>query len=299
MARRSDAIQLNMRPRLKLDIGFNDLLSVFAPVFDKRQKLRTEVVRRFGGERAVVVGFSARTLFDAALMALNLPAGSGAILSAVNIETMFTIVESHSLNVTGLDLVADTLLPSPQALNAALQATAARVVVIAQLYGAISPLNEIAEVCRRHGAVLIEDAAQAFSGDFHKGDPDADISLFSFGPIKRATALGGVVAVMRNREHAAAMEAILARWPVKPEGWLRMRALKIAGLKAISPPLIYGLLLRMIAWAGKDADAWIGRAARGFGPGDILPQIRFQPPRSLLRLLARRLGQRSTPSGSL
>ncbi|MEO7318884.1 MAG: DegT/DnrJ/EryC1/StrS family aminotransferase [Chthoniobacteraceae bacterium] len=281
-----------MQPRHKLDIAVADLLSVFAPVFDAPQTLSAEAAMRFGGERPAVVGFSARTLFDAALTALEIPAGSGAIMSAVNIETMFTIAESHELKVTGLDLAMGTLLPSPQALEAALRATAARLVVIAQLYGAVSPLNEFADVCRRHGAMLIEDASQAFSGDFHKGDPDADISLFSFGPIKRATALGGAVAAMRSREHAAAMEAILARWPVKPERWLRMRALKIAGLKAISPPLIYGLLLRLIALLRKDADALIGRAARGFGPGDILTQIRFQPPRSLLRLLARRLGQR-------
>ena len=213
-------------------------------------------------------------------------------MSAVNIETMFTIAESHGLKVHALDLSTETLLPSPQALAAALRKTAARVVVLAQLYGAVSPLDEMADVCRRHGAVLIEDAAQAFSGDFHRGDPGADLSLFSFGPIKRATALGGAVAVVRHREHAVALEAILARWPVQPERWLRMRALKIAVLKASSHPLIYGLLIRMILAAGKDADAMIGRAARGFGSGDILPQIRLQPPRSLLRLLARRLGQR-------
>ena len=281
-----------MQPRLKLDIGFDDLLSVFTPLPASPQKLKEEIAARFGGERPVVAGFSARTLFDAALTALNLPAGGTAIMSAVNIETMFTIAESHALKVKALDISTATLLPSPQDLDAALRATAARVVVIAQLYGAVSPLDQIADVCRRHTAVLIEDAAQAFCGDFHKGDRDADISLFSFGPIKRATALGGALAVVRSRKHAAAMEAILARWPVKAERSLRMRALKIAALKAISHPSIYGLLIRMIALAGKDPDAVIGRAARGFEAGDILQQIRFQPPRTLLRLLARRLGQR-------
>ena len=281
-----------MQPRLKLDVGFDDLISVFAPVCDDPQRLKEQVATRFGGERSVVVGFSVRTLFDAALTMLGARAGSVAMMSAVNIQTMFTIAESHGLRVAALDLLPETLLPSPQALDAALHATAARIVVIAQLYGAVSPLRELAEVCRRHGAVLIEDAAQAFSGDFHKGDPDADISLFSFGPIKRATALGGGLAVMRHREQADALEAILARWPVKPERWLRLRALKIAGLKAVSGPAIYGLIVRTIALAGKDPDALIGRAARGFGAGEILGQIRFQPPRSLLRLLARRLAQK-------
>ncbi len=280
-----------MQPRLKLDVGFDDLLSVFAPVFDDPRRLTEQVALRFGGERSVVAGLSVRTLFDAALTMLGARAGGVALMSAVNIETMFTIAENHGLRVAALDLLPGTLLPSPQTLDAALRATAARIVVIAPLYGAVSPLRELAEVCRRHGAVLIEDAAQAYSGDFHKGDPDADLSLFSFGPIKRATALGGGLAVLRHPEQAAALAAILARWPVKPERWLRLRALKIAALKAVSAPAIYGMLLRTIALTGKDRDALIGRAARGFGRGEILAQIRFQPPRNLLRLLARRLAQ--------
>lgn len=180
-----------MKPRLKLDIGFKDLLSVFMPVAEDEASLRLNVAHSFGGDRPVVIGLSVRTLFDAALTTLipSLKTRS-IVMSAVNIETMALIAESHGLTVHAVDITPETLLPSPEGLDQALKDSGARIVVIAQLYGAVSDLSALAEVCRRHDAVLIEDAAQAFCGDFHRGDPSADLSLFSFGPVKRATALG-------------------------------------------------------------------------------------------------------------
>ncbi|WKL58779.1 DegT/DnrJ/EryC1/StrS family aminotransferase [Asticcacaulis sp. ZE23SCel15] len=281
-----------MKPRLKLDIGFKDLLSVFMPVAVDEASLRLKIAHGFGGDRPLVAGLSVRTLFDAALTTLIPELGAGSIvMSAVNIETMRMIAESHGLDVHAVDIVSETLLPTPQALEQALKDSGARIVVIAQLYGAVSDLKPLAEVCRRHEAVLIEDAAQAFCGDFHRGDPAADLSLFSFGPVKRATALGGAVAVIGAPERAEAMSAILNHWPMRGEGWLRARAVKIVGLKLASWPLIYGLIIRVLEGMGKDPDAIIGRLARGFSVGNILTQIRYRPPRALLRLLARRLGQ--------
>lgn len=281
-----------MKPRLKLDIGFKDLLSVFMPVAEDEASLRLRIAQRFGGDRPVVAGLSVRTLFDAALTVLIPECDARSIvMSAVNIETMRMIAESHGLDIHAVDIVSETLLPTPQALEAALKDSGARIVVIAQLYGAVSDLAPLAEVCRRHNAVLIEDAAQAWCGDFHRGDPAADLSLFSFGPVKRATALGGAVAVVGSPQRAEAISAILTHWPVRRDSWLRARAVKIATLKLASWPLIYGLIIRLLEGAGKDPDATIGRLARGFSGGNILEQIRYRPPRTLLRLLARRLGQ--------
>lgn len=43
----------------------------------------------------------------------------------------------------------------------------AKVVVLAHLYGTPAKMDEILEICRRHGAVLIEDAAEALSAAYH------------------------------------------------------------------------------------------------------------------------------------
>lgn len=94
-----------MKPRLKLDIGFKDLLSVFMSVAEDEASLRLDVAHSFGGDRPVVIGLSVRTLFDAALTTLipSLKARS-IVMSAVNIETMALIAESHGLTVHAVDI---------------------------------------------------------------------------------------------------------------------------------------------------------------------------------------------------
>lgn len=51
----------------------------------------------------------------------------------------------------------------------------------------------------RHGLLLWEDCAQVFTGrDGYLGHPESDAVFFSFGVIKRATALGGGLARIGN-----------------------------------------------------------------------------------------------------
>ncbi len=284
-----------MQPRLRLDIAVADLLSVFAPLPNARRRgVRdrfTAEILSFWHGRQGVVALSVRSALLAWLNVAGLAPGSTIVMSAVNIASMREIVEAEGFSVHPVDIRLDTLLPDPGDLDAALRETEARCVIIAQLFGAVSRLKAHAEVCRRHRAVLIEDAAQAFAGTFHRGDPDADVSLFSFGPIKRATALGGAVAVVRDPVVAAAMAAHQAAWPAKGEGALRGRALKYMALKGLSWPLVYGLLVRVVALMGRDPDAALGGVARGFHGGDLRAQLRFRPSLGLLRLLARRLSQ--------
>lgn len=57
----------------------------------------------------------------------------------------------------------------------------------------------IAEAAARHGLLLWEDCAQVFTGlGGYLGHPRSDATFFSFGVIKRATALGGGVARIRD-----------------------------------------------------------------------------------------------------
>ena len=55
-------------------------------------------------------------------------------------------------------------------------------------------MTPIAEAARRHGLLLWEDCALVFTGlQGYLGHPGSDAVFFSFGVIKRATALGGGV----------------------------------------------------------------------------------------------------------
>jgi perosamine synthetase len=121
------------------------------------------------------------------------------------------------------------------------------------------------------------------------GDAAADFSLFSFGPIKRFTALGGGIVVGNNQSALDHIAQTISTWPRKADAWFFQRTLKFLALKLASTPLVYTALLRTLSALGKDADALIGSIARGFQAGSITPQLEFQPSPRQQRLLFRRL----------
>ena len=272
-----------MRPRLLLDISYADLFSVFTP-HNKAAALGD--ITLFPQH---VVCLSARSAFHALLQTLALPHAAPIIYSAITIETMVAIAQEHGLTPHFVEIDPATMLPSAADLDALLVKTGAKVVVIAQLFGCVSPLQVLGDVCKKHGALLVEDCAQAFSGDFHLGDPAADFSLFSFGPIKRFTALGGGIVVGKDKQALDKIAQAIQAWPRKADAWFFKRTLKFLALKIVSTPLIYTALLRTLSALGKDADAIIGSIARGFQAGSITPQLEFQPSPRQQRLLVRRL----------
>jgi perosamine synthetase len=282
-----------MRPRLLLDISYANLLSVFTP-HNKAATLGD--ITLFPQH---VVCLSARSAFHALLQKLTLPPAAPIIYSAITIETMVAIAQEHGLTPHFVDLDPATMLPSAADLDALLLQTGAKVVVIAQLFGCVSLLQAHGEVCRKHGALLVEDCAQAFSGDFHVGDAAADFSLFSFGPIKRFTALGGGIVVGNNQSALDHIAQTISTWPRKADAWFFQRTLKFLALKLASTPLVYTALLRTLSALGKDADTLIGSIARGFQAGSITPQLEFQPSPRQQRLLERRLSvAKHTPARS-
>jgi dTDP-4-amino-4,6-dideoxygalactose transaminase len=73
-----------------------------------------------------------------------------------------------------------------------------RLVAPVHLYGQMAPMDEIAAVARRHGCLVLEDAAQAH-GALWKGKPVGhwgDIAAYSFYPGKNLGAFGDAGAVV-------------------------------------------------------------------------------------------------------
>jgi perosamine synthetase len=276
-----------MRPRLLLDISYADLFSVFTPLSTVASPANINPLLKIFPKS--VICLSARSAFHALLQKLSLPPAAPIIYSSITIETMVAIAAEHGLTPHFVDVAPATMLPDPVDLDALLAQTGAKVVVIAQLFGCVSSLQAHGEVCRKHGALLVEDCAQAFSGDFHLGDPAADFSLFSFGPIKRFTALGGGILMGKNQFDLDQVAHIISTWPRKTDAWFFQRTLKFLALKITSTPPIYTALLQTLVVLGKDADAIIGSIARGFQAGRITPQLQFRPSPRQQRLLLRRL----------
>jgi perosamine synthetase len=281
---------VGLQPRLHLDIGWADIVSIFAPLMQSRAALEARAAEPW--PEHATPALSVRTAFDAVLTSLSLPKGGAVAMSAVTIQNMADVVRAHGLAPAPVDIGFATLSPDASTVDHVLASTGAGVYVHAHLYGACADLKEIVAVCRARGALLIEDCAQGYSGAPPRTASQADVSLYSFGPIKAQTCLSGAVALCRDEALAQKVRAVLAEHEPMPEQWFRVRALKYAALKLLSAPALYGLVVSGMLASGRDPDQAIGGAARGFSGADLMEALRRAPPRSLLRLLAQRTSRR-------
>jgi dTDP-4-amino-4,6-dideoxygalactose transaminase len=286
-----------MRARLTLDIGWTRLIwaAFGAPTSASDVEAARSAIAATFATGHLVFALSVRTLFDALLEEVATSEGAPVLMSGVNIQNMADLVRAHGFSIHAVDVASETLAPAPGALLSAQAQTGARVCVIAQLFGAANPIEDAAAL-RSRGVMVIEDAAQAFCGSAHAGLPDADVSLFSFGPIKRRTALGGAIGVFRDATLATRIKGRLQNYPALSDRWFRQRALKYLLLKSASTPWIYGLLMRAIELSGRNPDAVIGGAARGFGGKALLQAIKFQLPPRMFVLMGRQIS--TTPTAS-
>jgi dTDP-4-amino-4,6-dideoxygalactose transaminase len=128
--------------------------------------------------------------------------------------------------------------------------------------------------------------------------------MFSFGPIKTATALGGALLCVRDRDVLARMRKRQASYPIQQRGAFVKRALKYALMKLMSYGPLFGGLVWTMRILGRDPNELITSWVRGFPGPQLLPMIRRQPSAPLLALMHRRIAffsrhslQRRTASG--
>jgi dTDP-4-amino-4,6-dideoxygalactose transaminase len=281
--------------RHHIDIGWTDLAFALRALLASPASGRPPeaVAAAWPAQLHATPCLSVRTAFDALLSVLRLPAGSEIVMSAVTIAGMQQIARHHGLVVRAADVEPGTLAPSPAQLAACVSGRT-RLVLIAHLFGSRVDLAPFAPL-RAKGVLLVEDCAQSWSPEF-RGSPEADVSLFSFGPIKTQTALGGAVAAFRDGELAGRFAAQVAAYPGLGRWWYAKRIAKYAALKLASGPLTYGFICRALQVFGGDADLAIAGLTRGFGPSPPVERFRRRPPQAMLALLARRL---SGPSETL
>jgi dTDP-4-amino-4,6-dideoxygalactose transaminase len=291
--------------RKRLDFGYADVLYGLTASCRRldRSRLVCQVRQSWTQAAECLPCLSVRSGFDLLLQVLGLPHGGEVLMSAVTIHDMVRIVHQHGLTPVPLDVDLRTMAPPVEAVERAISPRS-RVIVLAHLFGGRAPIDPIIEIARQHRLLVVEDCAQAFAGSQYQGHPLAEVSMFSFGPIKTATALGGAVLHVRDNALLERLQAAHQTWPVQPEGQFRRRLLKYAMLKFLSARIIVRSVVGVYRAAGWDYDRMINGSVRGFPGPDFWRRIRRQPASSLLGLLARRLQtydfrrvQRRTRSG--
>lgn len=229
-----------------------------------------------------------RSAFDLFLRAQRWPPGGEIVFSALTVPDMPRLAVAHGFKPVALNIdplttrwVDDDLdrLVGPQT----------HAVVLAHLFGARLDIEPAIAIARRRRVAVIEDCAQAYAGTAFRGHPEADLALFSFGPMKTGTALGGAVAGVRNPTVLAEMRRLRDTDPVQPAGEYWQRLMRYGVFKALSQPRLFGALATIAETLGIDREQWLHVATRNVPPQALLAAIRRRPCAALLRLLLRRL----------
>jgi dTDP-4-amino-4,6-dideoxygalactose transaminase len=237
---------------------------------------------------AALACYSVRSGFHLLLSALDLMPGDEVLFSAVTHPDMPRIAAHHGLVAVPVDLDPSTLAPTATALARAISPRS-RVLVVAHLFGGHVELAPLAEVCGAHGVVLVEDCAQSYSGPPDAGDRAALVSMFSFGMLKTATALGGAMLTVRDPGLLARMRAIQSRWPVQRRGAHLERIARTAAFVFLTRPCVYAVVARVL---GVRFDGLVNSAARAFPSGstaELVDRLERRPGAPLLRLMRHRL----------
>ena len=258
------------------------------------QEVSRRVERLWPGESKSLACLTVRSAFDLYLRAQRWEAGSEIVFSALTVPDMPRIARHHGLRPVPLDIDPATAAWDDDALARCLNPRT-RAVVLAHLFGGRIDMNPALAMARERGIAVVEDCAQAYAGPDWTGHPEADLSLFSFGPLKTATALGGALARVRDGRTYAAMKRISAQDAVQPTGEYLGRVLLYGALQAASRPRVFGMVMAVADALGADADQWAHSLTRNVADDAFIDHIRRRPCAALLGLIERRLAQGTAP----
>jgi len=169
-----------------------------------------ENVNQFEKELASVIGIehgaalsSGTAAIHMALLAAGIKAGDIVFCQSLTFSATANPIVYVGATPVFIDSEFETWNMSPEALERAFEKYPdAKAVLAVNLYGLASKLDEIAEICKKHNAVLIEDAAESL-GTIYKGKATGtfgEYGIFSFNGNKIITTSGGGMLVSNDEE---------------------------------------------------------------------------------------------------
>lgn len=208
-------------------VPFLDLGEVNAPYADELKAAANRVIdsgwyilgdevaafeREFAGWCGVKHAIGVGNGLDALALILRafmdrglLKAGDEVIVPANTFIASFLAVTSNRLVPVPVEPDETSFNLDPASVEAAI-GPRTRAIMAVHLYGRLADMASLADIARRHGLLLIEDAAQAHgaSRDGIKAGAFSDAAAFSFYPGKNLGALGDAGAVVTGDDDLAA-----------------------------------------------------------------------------------------------
>ena len=162
-----------------------------------------------GGGEAIAVN-SGTSALHLALLAAGIGPGDEVITVPFTFVATVSAIVYAGATPRFVDVEPVHFTIDPAALEAAITPRT-RAVVPVHLYGQPADMAPLLEVARRHGLVVIEDAAQAHGAEYHgrRCGSLGDIAAFSFYPGKNLGAYGeGGAVVTSNPQYAETMRML-------------------------------------------------------------------------------------------
>lgn len=160
-----------------------------------------------GAAHGVAVS-SGTAALHAAMHALGITDGDEVIVPAITFAATSNAVLYCGGKPVFADLEADTLLIDPQAVEAAITPSTKAVIGV-DYAGHPCDWDTLRRITDRHGLALVADACHAIGGEYNgrKVGTLADVTVFSFHPVKHITTGEGGMAVTNDAALAARMRA--------------------------------------------------------------------------------------------
>ena len=191
-----------------------------APLGENVTEFEKAIAKFTGAENAVALSAGTAALHMAMILAGVQP-GDEVFCQSLTFSASANPVKYLGANPVFIDSEYETWNMDPDALRKAFEThKKPKAVVAVHLYGNPAKLDEIMSICDEHGAVLIEDAAEAL-GSVYKGKECGTFGKFgalSFNGNKIITTSGGGMLLCKEKE-AAEHALKLATQAREPAPW--------------------------------------------------------------------------------
>ncbi|HAA86239.1 MAG TPA: aminotransferase DegT [Kosmotogaceae bacterium] len=175
-----------------------------APLGPNVEMFEKEFASKVGAERAVALS-SGTAAIHLALRAAGVKDGDKVFCSSLTFSASANPIIYERAIPVFIDSDYETWNMSPEALEEAFDRHPdAKAVIVVHLYGLSADMDKILPICRKHDAVIIEDAAESL-GAYYKGKHTGtigDYGIFSFNGNKIITTSGGGMLVTNDEERA-------------------------------------------------------------------------------------------------
>ena len=217
--------------------------------------------RRFSDEildgRSVLLAPSGRVALYWILHGMHMAPGDEVVTQAFNFAAVPAAIQASGATPRFVDLEQDGFNLSPEHLRSVI-GPRTRAVLLTHLFGNPGGLEQVGELCRARGITLVEDCGQGVGASF-RGQPVGTFggaALYTFGPTKNFTLLGGGAATTSDETLARRMEELAAKHPTMSLAKSLKLAAVASGITTLTSPLAFNMAvlpgIRLLALAGID-----------------------------------------------